>query len=56
MIWPVGDLIAHISRYYHLEAGDLIYTTATPRFGAFPIFLSGSNDPTLRHRMTAVFN
>jgi hypothetical protein len=37
-------------------AGDLIYTTMTPRFGAFPIFLTGSNDPTLRHRMTAVFN
>jgi hypothetical protein len=37
-------------------AGDLIYTAMNPRYGAFPIFLSGSNDPTLRHRMTAVFN
>jgi fumarylpyruvate hydrolase len=26
MIWSVADLIAHISHYYRLEAGDLIYT------------------------------
>jgi len=26
MIWPIGDLVAHISRYYRLEPGDLIYT------------------------------
>ena len=37
-------------------AGDLIYSAMNPRYGAFPIFLSGSNDPALRHRMTAVFN
>jgi len=37
-------------------AGDLIYSAMNPRYGAFPIFLSGSNDPSLRHRMTAVFN
>jgi hypothetical protein len=37
-------------------AGDLIYTTINPSYGAFRIFLSGSNDPSLRHRMTAVFN
>ncbi len=26
MIWPVGDVVAHISRFYWLEAGDLIFT------------------------------
>lgn len=26
MIWPVADVIAYISRFYRLEAGDLIYT------------------------------
>ena len=26
MIWPVGDVIAYVSRFYRLEAGDLIYT------------------------------
>lgn len=26
MIWPVADVIAHVSRYYRLEPGDLIYT------------------------------
>lgn len=37
-------------------AGDLIYTAIHPRYGAVPIFLSAANDPSLRHRMTAVFN
>ena len=37
-------------------AGDLIYTATNPRYGAFSIFLSGSSDPALRNRMTAVFN
>ncbi len=26
MIWSVPAIIAHLSRYYHLEPGDLIYT------------------------------
>lgn len=26
MVWSVPELIAHLSRYYHLEPGDLIYT------------------------------
>ncbi len=26
MVWPVPDVIAHLSRFYHLEPGDLIYT------------------------------
>jgi hypothetical protein len=37
-------------------AGDLIYTTSHPRYGAFRIFLSASSDPNLPHRMTALFN
>lgn len=26
LIWPVADIISHISRYYRLQPGDLIYT------------------------------
>jgi len=26
LIWSVPEIIAHLSRFYHLEAGDLIYT------------------------------
>lgn len=26
MIWSVPELIAHLSRFYHLRAGDLLYT------------------------------
>lgn len=26
LIWSVPELISHLSRYYHLQAGDLIYT------------------------------
>lgn len=26
MIWSVAEIIAHLSKYYHLDAGDLIYT------------------------------
>ncbi|GAB4292035.1 MAG: fumarylacetoacetate hydrolase family protein [Roseovarius sp.] len=26
MVWPVPAIIAHLSRFYRLEAGDLIYT------------------------------
>lgn len=33
MIWPVPDVIAYISRYYRLEAGDLIYTGTPANVG-----------------------
>ncbi|MEQ8902245.1 MAG: fumarylacetoacetate hydrolase family protein [Roseovarius sp.] len=26
MVWSVPEVIAHLSRFYHLQAGDLIYT------------------------------
>jgi fumarylpyruvate hydrolase len=26
MIWPVADIVAHLSRLYRIEPGDLIYT------------------------------
>ena len=26
MVWNVAEIIAHLSRYYRLAAGDLIYT------------------------------
>lgn len=26
LIWSVSELISHLSRYYHLQAGDLIFT------------------------------
>ncbi|PEQ14740.1 fumarylacetoacetase [Novosphingobium sp. PC22D] len=46
MIWPVRDLIAHISTLYHLEPGDLIFT-GTPA-GVGPVApgnrLSGAID------------
>ncbi len=35
MIWSVGDIISHLSRFYHLQPGDLIYT-GTPA-GVGPI-------------------
>jgi fumarylpyruvate hydrolase len=35
MIWPVAELIAFLSGYYHLQAGDLIYT-GTPE-GVGPV-------------------
>ena len=35
MIWPVGDVVAYISRFYELQPGDLIYT-GTPE-GVGPI-------------------
>jgi hypothetical protein len=37
-------------------AGDLIYTVSPLRYGPFQIFLSASSDPSLPHRMSAVFN
>jgi fumarylpyruvate hydrolase len=37
MIWPVADIIAHISHDYRLEAGDLIYT-GTPS-GVGPVVI-----------------
>lgn len=26
MVWPIPDLIAHLSGFYHLNAGDLVFT------------------------------
>ena len=34
LIWPVPDVIAHISRAYRLEPGDLIYTGTPAGVGA----------------------
>jgi len=46
MVWPVPELIAHLSCFYHLGAGDLIYT-GTPA-GVGPVapgdHLSGAID------------
>src|SRR5262249_6720258 len=43
MVWSVPELISHLSRFYHLEPGDLIYT-GTPA-GVGPVkpgdFLEG---------------
>lgn len=36
MVWPVADLIAEVSRYIHLQAGDLIFS-GTPA-GVGPVF------------------
>jgi len=35
MIWPLGEVISHLSHYYHLQAGDLIFT-GTPE-GVGPV-------------------
>lgn len=35
LVWSVAELIAHLSRFYHLEPGDLIYT-GTPE-GVGPV-------------------
>ena len=46
MIWSVPELISYLSRFYHLKAGDLIYT-GTPE-GVGPVqagdFLTGRID------------
>ncbi len=34
LIWSVPDLIAHLSRFYHLQPGDLIYTGTPEGVGA----------------------
>jgi fumarylpyruvate hydrolase len=34
LIWPVPDIIAFLSKYYRLEAGDLIYTGTPAGVGA----------------------
>ncbi|MBZ8132060.1 fumarylacetoacetase [Afifella sp. IM 167] len=33
-IWSVPELIAHLSRYYHLQPGDLLYTGTPAGVGA----------------------
>jgi fumarylpyruvate hydrolase len=35
MIWPVNELLVHLSKFYHLQPGDLIYT-GTPE-GVGPV-------------------
>jgi fumarylpyruvate hydrolase len=34
MVWSVPEIISHLSRYYHLAAGDLIYTGTPAGVGA----------------------
>jgi len=34
MVWSVPELIAHLSQYYHLKPGDLIYTGTPAGVGA----------------------
>ena len=34
MIWPVPDVISHLSQYYHLGPGDLIFTGTPEGVGA----------------------
>lgn len=34
LIWPVDDIVAHVSRFYRLEPGDLIFTGTPAGVGA----------------------
>lgn len=34
MIWPVADIIAHLSQHWHLQPGDLIFTGTPEGVGA----------------------
>lgn len=34
MIWSVPEIVSHLSRFYHLEPGDLIYTGTPEGVGA----------------------
>ena len=34
LVWRVEEIISHLSRYYHLEPGDLIYTGTPAGVGA----------------------
>lgn len=34
LIWPVADVVSHVSRYYRLQPGDLIYTGTPAGVGA----------------------
>ncbi|MCK9260954.1 MAG: fumarylacetoacetate hydrolase family protein, partial [Azoarcus sp.] len=36
-IWSVPEVIAHLSRYFALEAGDLIYTGTPAGVGAVKV-------------------
>ncbi|WP_443748164.1 fumarylacetoacetate hydrolase family protein [Asticcacaulis solisilvae] len=50
MIWPVVDVIAYISRFYALEAGDLIFTGTPEGVGpvqpgdALSVMIAGLSD------------
>jgi fumarylpyruvate hydrolase len=34
MVWPVADILAHLSRYYHLGPGDVVLTGTPSGVGA----------------------
>lgn len=34
LIWNVREIIAHLSKFYHLQPGDLIYTGTPEGVGA----------------------
>jgi fumarylpyruvate hydrolase len=34
LVWSVPELVSHLSRFYHLQAGDLIYTGTPAGVGA----------------------
>jgi fumarylpyruvate hydrolase len=34
LVWSVPELISHLSRYYHLQPGDLIFTGTPAGVGA----------------------
>jgi len=45
LIWSVPELIAHLSRFYHLQPGDLIYT-GTPA-GVGPVVAGDTIEGTI---------
>jgi fumarylpyruvate hydrolase len=45
LIWSVPELIAHLSRFYHLQPGDLIYT-GTPA-GVGPVVAGDAIEGTI---------
>ena len=37
MVWSIPEIIAHLSEFYHLVAGDLIYTGTPAGVGALNV-------------------
>ena len=37
MVWKIPEIISHLSNYYHLKAGDLIYTGTPAGVGALEV-------------------